>query len=66
MNRRYINAKVISIVTAFFIFLLSHFILGKDNDGNLVVFGVPAIVGGLIVFYILRFINRLPQRIKKK
>jgi len=58
MKTRYSNAKVYGVVAAIFIFLLVHLILGKNEDGNLVVFGVPAIVGGLIVFFIVRFINR--------
>jgi Na+/citrate or Na+/malate symporter len=66
MKSRYLNAKVSGIVAALFTFLLAHLILGKDGDGNLIVFGVPAIAGGLTVFYTMRFINRLPLRTKKK
>lgn len=66
MKSRYIYAKVSGIVAAFLIFLLTHFIFGIEDDGNLVVFGVPAIIGGFIVFYTLRFINRFALKLKKK
>jgi lipopolysaccharide export LptBFGC system permease protein LptF len=64
MTRKYINPKASGLVAALFIFLLVHIILGKNEDGNLVVFGVPAIVGGLIVYYIVRFMNRVTSKNK--
>ena len=53
MKSKYINPKLGGLVAGIIIFLIAHPLIGRDDDGNLVVFGVPAIVGGLIVYFLL-------------